>query len=254
MAIINGGLVAQVMHKRLRPREHRFRYHVYYICFPLSALLKLKSPLFGVERWRPFAFYNKDHGPCDGSALDTWIGTILQKFNIESADGEVVLMTHPRVLGYAFNPVSFWFCLDKSGNLRAVLAEVHNTFGERHCYLIAHEDQRPMTQNDWFTSKKVFHVSPFMEVRGEYRFRFAYGEERVGVWIDYETEEGEMLQTSVAGKREPLTDGFLLKVFFRYPMMTLKVIGLIHFEAIRLLAKKIKYVPKPTPPSDEVTR
>jgi DUF1365 family protein len=158
------------------------------------------------------------------------------------------------VLGYVFNPVSFWFCLNRVGALVCVLSEVRNTFGERHCYLSFHDDGRAITPDEWLTSRKVFHVSPFMQVDGHYEFRFAYGEEKIGVWINHHDAQGLLLTTSLTGKRRPLTDAALLRCFFSYPMVTLKVIGLIHYQALRLIRKGIRYNRKPAPPVTEVSR
>jgi DUF1365 family protein len=157
-------------------------------------------------------------------------------------------------MGHVFNPVSFWFCLDKAGALRVVLSEVSNTFGERHCYLSFHEDRRAIVQDDWLRAEKIFHVSPFLDVTGHYLFRFAYREDKIGVWINYHDAEGLMLSTAVVGKRRPLTAANLAWCFIRYPLVTLKVVGLIHFQAVRLWLKRMRYRPKPVPPMTEVSR
>lgn len=252
MALSNGLLVADVAHARLAPKKHSLKYKVYYLCFPLSAMEKLQGRLLSLKCWNLFGYRERDHG-FGGQPNRPWIASLLLQWNVPQADGEVVLLTMPRVLGYGFNPVSFWFCLDKSGALRAVVAEVNNTFGERHCYICLHPDKRPITPQDWLRTDKVFHVSPFFNVRGEYHFRFAYAEERVGVWIDYYDNGQKMLVTSLVGDRRLLSDSSLLKAFFRYPLLTFKVIGLIHYHALRLVMKGIKYHCKPTPPEKEIT-
>jgi DUF1365 family protein len=121
-------------------------------------------------------------------------------------------------------------------------------------YVSFHDDQRVITPDDWMESQKVFHVSPFLEVRGHYRFRFAYGEEKIGVWIDYYDEGQKTLTTAMVGKRLALSDATLLRCFFTYPLVTLKVIGMIHVHALRLVAKGIRYHRKPSPPIQEITR
>lgn len=254
MALENALLEAQVVHARMHPKAHKFRYGVYYLCFALGDLPQLANRVLSREKFNLFSFYERDHGPRDGTPNEAWIRGILQQWEIPQATGKIVLLTLPRVLGYVFNPVSFWFCLDEAGQLRAVLSEVANTFGERHCYLSFHDDRRPITSDDVLQSQKLFHVSPFMEVRGHYRFRFAYREDKLGVWIDYYDGDTFMLATSVAGKRSALTAKNLLRCFFRYPLVTLKVIGLIHFEALRLLFKGMRYRSKPIPPAPKVTR
>lgn len=252
MALSNGLLVADVAHARLAPKKHSLKYKVYYLCFPLSAMEQIKGRFLSLRRWNLFGFLERDHGFGDKKCLP-WIKSVLAEWDVPQADGEVILLTMPRVLGYGFNPVSFWFCLDKAGQPRAFVAEVNNTFGERHCYICFHPDRRPITQDDWLHSEKVFHVSPFLNVRGEYRFRFVYGEYKIGVWIDYYDGGQKTLVTSLVGNRHPLNDSTLLKAFFRYPLVTFKVIGLIHYHALRLVMKGIKYNCKPTPPEKEIT-
>jgi DUF1365 family protein len=253
MALANALMIAQVLHARQRPQTNAFRYHVYYLCARLSDL-KLLSRLwlFSLNGWNLFSLRERDYGR--HTTPDQWIRGVLTEWNLPEANGEIVLMTMPRIVGYAFNPVSFWFCLDQAGALRAVLADVSNTFGEHHAYLMHHDDGRSITANDWLKSNKIFHVSPFMEVTGHYEFRFAYSEDAIGVWINHHDENGLLLTTSVAGKRQPLTAASLLRCFFRYPLVTLKVITLIHVQAFRLMAKGIRYHTKPTPPTHEISR
>ena len=166
-------LTSKVFHSRSKPAKNSFNYNVYYIVTPLSQLqsLSLKG-IFGVDCWSLFGFYRKDYGARDGSSLRSWVSKQLDHFDLSEADGEVYLVTMPRVLGYAFNPVSFWFCHDNAGQLRAVLSEVNNTFGEHHVYLCAHGDHRPILENERIVAKKEFHVSPFLERVGRYEFRF----------------------------------------------------------------------------------
>lgn len=253
MPLDNGLLLAQVMHKRLAPKTHRLNYSVYYLCFPLSRLSQLANFFLSLERFNLFSFYQQDHG-FQSQSPTVWIKQVLQEWQLDTADGEIVLLTLPRILGYVFNPVSFWFCLDQSGQLRAVLAEVNNTFGERHSYLCFHDDQRVIQAHDQLTANKIFHVSPFLKVEGHYRFRFAYSEQKIGVWIDYYDNEQKILATSLTGKRFPLTQRRLLTYFFRYPLITLKVIGLIHYHALKMIVKGLRPNSKPPAPSQEISR
>lgn len=254
MGLANGLIVADVAHARLRPKENRFHYHVYYLCLPLSRLAVLKSlRLLGIDAFNLFSLNARDHDvPIDG--YEPWIREVLTQHGVKGADGEVVLLTLPRVLGYVFNPVSFWFCLNKAGELVCVLSEVRNTFGEKHCYLSYHDDGRAISKDDWITAQKIFHVSPFIPIEGHYEFRFAYGEEKIGVWINHHDNNGLLLTTSLVGKRQPLTDVALFRCFWRYPLVTLKVIGLIHFQALKLIRKGIVYRRKPEPPTIEISR
>lgn len=252
MALERGLLIADVFHARHLPKRHVLQYKVYYLCFPLSRMRELGGRIMSVDRFNIFSFFQKDHG-LNSSHSEDWARALLSQRGMNNADGEIVLLTLPRVFGYAFNPVSFWFCLDKQGKLRAVISEVNNTFGERHVYICAHDDKRPITQDDWLKTEKRFHVSPFLKVRGHYHFRFSYSEEKIGVWIDYYDCGEKMLSTSVAGKRETLNDANLLFCFFRYPAITIKVIAMIHYHALKLALKGIAYNRKPPPPSQDVT-
>jgi DUF1365 family protein len=254
MALNNALAVASVAHARQLPVRHAFRYHVYYLCVALNDIPRMALSLLSLERFNLFGFYASDHGARDGSSLEVWIKRLLNEWRVPEADGQVILFTLPRVLGYVFNPVSFWFCLDKAGALRAVVSEVSNTFGEHHAYISFHDDRRPIRGDDWLRAEKVFHVSPFMDVDGHYLFRFSYDETKLGVWINHHNQNGLMLVTSVVGKRMPLTSSSLLKCFLRYPFVTLKIIALIHGEAVKLLLKGLRYRPKPAPPTTEVSR
>lgn len=252
MALSNALLTADVAHARLRPKRNAFRYRVYYLCMPIAALFRpLGLSVLSLERFNLFSLRKRDYG---NGEPESWIRAQLAEWGIREADGEVELLTMPRLLGYAFNPVSFWFCLDKTGQLRAVLSEVRNTFGERHCYFSFHDDKRPITQDDWLQAQKIFHVSPFIEVTGHYEFRFVYGEESIGVWINHHDADGLLLTTSLVAKRRALSSRSLLSCFFRMPMVTFKVIALIHYQALRLFAKGVRYRVKPTPPIVEVSR
>lgn len=182
-----------------------------------------------------------------------WIRDILARSNISEADGEIVLVTIPRVLGFVFNPVSFWLCFDVASRLRAVVAEVNNTFGERHFYVCRHDDHRPITPQDQLTNHKIFHVSPFMKVEGHYRFTFAWSEGALGVRIDLHDETGLILTTSVAGKRQAVTSGRLALAFFANPLVMFKVLGLIHYQAARLFLKGVASFRKPAPPASSVS-
>jgi len=251
--IPNGLLVADVAHARQRPKRNAFHYGVYYLCFALEDMARLRLSLLSLGRFNLFGFFDRDYGNGKTSPED-WIKDVLREWNIPQADGRIVLLTMPRLFGYAFNPVSFWFCLDKEGGLRAVLSEVTNTFRDRHCYLSFHDDRRVIAPDDWIRAEKIFHVSPFIEIAGYYLFRFVYREDKIGVWINYHDAEGLMLTTSLAGNRLPLTSPNLLFYFFRYPLVTMKVIGLIHMQALQLWMKGIRYIRRPEPPSNEVSR
>jgi hypothetical protein len=244
----------EVMHSRLRPQRNRFRYPVFFLRVRVDRLDALRRPLLSLDRWNLFSFHRADHASRDGADLHAWIRALLDAHGIDRADGEIWLQAFPRVLGYVFNPVSFWLCQDREGRLRAVLCEVSNTFGERHNYLLAHADQRPIAAGDWLTARKVFHVSPFCEVRGNYRFQFSVDAQACAVRIDYDDGAGMLLATAVRGVARPLTSAALLRAFLLYPWMTLGVIARIHWQALRLWRKGVPFFRKPLPPAQETTR
>lgn len=256
MAPLPGGLVeARVFHARKRPRAHHFRYRVFYLCIRLSDLAVLGRGILSVDRFNLLSFHRRDHGPRDGGDLEAWIRGLLSRQGLtECTDGEIVLQCHPRLLGYVFNPISLWFCHDRQGGLRSVLCEVNNTFGERHLYLLAHADRRPIGADDWLETDKVFHVSPFLAVEGRYRFRFRLDATAMRADIQYFDANGLNLVTYVEGHRLPLDRGHLAGRFMRHPFMTLAVILRIHYQAVRLCLKKAKFHKKPEPPRELLTK
>lgn len=236
---------AKVMHKRLFPKVNQFTYSVYYVSLPLPAQ-KLPSKLL--------AFYDKDHGNRDGADLKSWAKNILKNYGLDDIVDTINLITMPRVLGYVFNPVSFFMCFDSEKKLRAVICEVHNTFGEQHCYLCAHPDHREILADDMLEAKKLFHVSPFLEREGHYTFRFAYQADKLGIWIDYYNgQQQKQLVTSLTGSFSTLNRTSLNKAFWSHPLLTLKVVFLIHLQALKLVSKGIKYIIKPIQLEDKLS-
>ena len=247
-------ICGQVMHRRLRPAESRFVYRVFFVRLPLTRLAVAENALLSINRLNLFALDFRDHGARDGSHPLAWIRALLAREGLDCADGEVWLHTFPRVLGYVFNPVSFWFCEDRAGRTRAILAEVNNTFGERHCYLLAHPDRRAIEDGDELAARKSFHVSPFLPVAGAYRFRFTNAAGLRMARIDYGDEQGPLLLTSIAGRPQPLSARRLARTFLARPLMTFAVMWRIHWQALRLWAKRVPFFAKPAPPAGGISR
>jgi DUF1365 family protein len=251
--------LGQIRHARMRPASNAFAYGSFFLRLPLRSLAGQPWPFQRLARNGRglFALNDADHG--DGRPLLAWIDAQLAGEGIADADGEIWLHCFPRVLGYVFNPVSLWFCHRRDGALRAVVCEVNNTFGERHCYLLARADGAPLRWGEELSARKVFHVSPFCAVEGGYRFRFmlaprAQGE-RFVARIDYDDGRGPLLATSIEGTLAPLTDAQLTRAFFRYPAFTFGVIARIHWQALKLWAKRVPFFSKPSSaPALDVTR
>ncbi|MDF2445227.1 MAG: hypothetical protein K0S46_463 [Moraxellaceae bacterium] len=241
----------KVVHTRLAPRRHGFDYPAFFLCFPMRAKAALKSRLFSLNRFNLFSYHDADHG--DGGDGEAWARNLLRRHGVQ-ADGDIWLHTLPRMLGFVFNPVSFWLCHDSRNELRAVIAEVNNTFGERHCYLLEAADGAAIRADSVLRTRKVFHVSPFFAVDGEYRFRFLFTPERRTVCIDYYRDGELTLKTAVSGQAQALDDRSLLRLFLSLGWSTLLVVLRIHWQALRLWLKGMTFHKKPLPPQEETSR
>ncbi|MDO9194902.1 DUF1365 domain-containing protein [Rhodoferax sp.] len=244
----------EVRHMRLAPVRHAFAYGTYFLMLPMRTLQREGFGPLAHNRFAALSFYDADHGdgrgPQQGGAL-AWLDELLRNEGIDGADGEVWLHCYPRVLGFTFKPVSFWYCHRLDGTLRAIVVEVNNTFGERHCYLLDAPrfgvEQR---------AAKVFHVSPFCPVEGGYRFRFMVTPDRsrTVARIDFDDAQGPLIETSVSGNLEPLTAHAMRRALWRYPAMTFGVVLRIHWQAFKLFMKKVRFFGKPKPPQSFTTR
>lgn len=249
--------LGRVRHQRLRPARHGFDYPTYFLLLPMRALRDRPDAALRRNRAGLISFHDRDHGDGGPDAL-AWFEQVLAGEGIADADGEVWLHCYPRVLGYVFKPVSFWYAHRRDGSLAAVLAEVNNTFGERHCYLLSGADLAFGVEQ---RARKVFHVSPFCRIEGDYRFRFMRTDLRPGlrpdrtvVRIDHHDDQGPLLNTSVSGELAPLTAARTRRAFFGMPWMTLGVIARIHWQAVQLWWKRVPFITKPEPPERFVTR
>ena len=248
--------LGEVRHTRLRPATHRFAYRTFFLMLPMRQLARQPEALLRRNRRGALSFHDRDHGEGGDDAL-AWIESLLRSHGIEDAQGEIWLQTYPRVLGYVFKPVSFWYCHRADGALRAVVAEVNNTFGERHCYLLeghATDAKGGLPWGQELRSVKVFLVSPFCDVQGQYRFRFMRTEQRIVARVDHDDATGCILQTSVSGRLVPISRASLRQALWGTPLMTLAVVARIHWQALQLWLKRVPFFRKPEPPQAFITR
>ncbi len=245
----------ETFHGRKGAVENAFRYSIDYVLLdPEADLLGQKPALFARNRHNLASVQDLDHGgpPRRGQGVN-WVRDVLHLHELDAADGQVLLLAQPRFLGHVFNPVSFWLVHDMAGALRVVIAEVNNTFGDRHSYLCHHDDLRPIRRSDTLQARKIFHVSPFQKIEGGYTFRFDISDARVGIWIDY-AAGSERLFATLTGRRKPMTNISLLTALIRRPFGSRRVLTLIHWQALKLWWKGARYQPRPVPPSSQVSR
>lgn len=241
----------ETFHGRKGAVQNSFRYSVDYVLVDADA--SSGPSLFSRNRRNLMAVHDVDHGGAPGAGTGpAWVREVLATHGLPAA-ARIRLLAQPRVLGHVFNPVSFWLCETASGALQVVIAEVTNTYGDRHCYLCHRDDLAPLTREDTVEARKIFHVSPFQPIAGSYRFRFDIGPGRIGIWIDYTTEKGGLF-TNLIGPRSTLTNGAILRAGIRRPFGSRRVLALIHWQALKLAIKGVKFHNRPVPPTEEVTR
>lgn len=240
--------VGRVRHHRFRPRRHALSYRVFWLYLDLDEIDEEASRLrlFSHNRFNLYAFHDRDYGDRSGGALRPQIEAILRDAGLSCGGGPIRLLTMPRILGYAFNPISTYFCHRPDGELGAIVYEVHNTFGETHTYVAPAEPSARLQQQ---AAAKAFHVSPFMGLDMRYRFEVTPPEEQVAIVIEGHDAQGRLISASLSGRRAPLSDAGLLRLVASHPLLTLKVTAAIHWHALRLLAKRIPFFPHPAPPT-----
>lgn len=229
-----------VMHSRRSPRTHTFRYRVWWMLLDLDELSAVDGALslFSHNRFNLFSLHDRDYGHGHGT-LRTYVEERLREARLAHAGTRIELLTMPRLCGYAFNPLSIYFCHDEAGRVAAVIYEVHNTFGERHSYVIEATDDRSGTISQ--SIQKAFYVSPFLNMDLSYRFRVRAPSDDVAVAITgLETANAPVIHTALHGKRMRLTSASLLRRWISHPLLTLKVIGAIHWEALKIFGKGIR--------------
>ena len=232
-----------VIHKRFKPKIHSFNYKVFSLLIDLSELdlLDKNLKLFSYNKFNIISFYNKDHGPRDGSSLKNWVIDNLEKNHIKTNGIQIKLLCYPRIFGYVFNPLSVFYVYDKNKDLISILYEVKNTFGEQHTYVFKSKKDQNLIQH---VCKKKFHVSPFIEMNCVYFFRLLKPGNKISVIIDQNDKEGKILYVSQDGVKSELNNNTLIKTYLKHPLMTFKIILAIHFEAFKLWTKGIKYIRK----------
>ncbi len=245
-AVVYEGVVG---HRRLKPKKHRLKYAVFSFLLDIDRIDEAAAQmrLFSRGRFNLFSFYDRDHGSGKPADIGAHIRGVLREAGYGDI-GRILMLCYPRMLGYAFNPLTVYYCHDRCGRLAVMIYEVRNTFGGRHSYLIPVEGGHIDQQAD-----KVFHVSPFNDMDLRYRFLLTPPGEGLRVFIQTLDDKGPVLNAVFSGRREALSDRKLLSLFVRYPLMTLKVVAGIHFEAVKLLAKGMGLKPGAPDPEHAVT-
>ena len=251
--LVGSGLVR---HTRQRPRPHAFAYRTWFLLLPMRSMAQHGAGALALNRRALVSFHDTDHGDArraeQGGAL-AWLDELLIAQGIHDAQGEVWLHTYARVLGYVFKPVSFWYCHRTDNSLAAIVVEVNNTFGERHCYVLPSPRYGVSIPAD-----KVFYVSPFCSVHGHYVFRFmrtdtAQGQRTV-VRIDHHDEQGLLISTSVSGQLQEASAAVIRQALWSHPLHSLGVMARIHWQALQLWLKRVPLVHKPAPPESFASR
>ena len=243
--------VGTVTHSRLEPLEHRFRYRVFYGLFDIDRLEELSQSLrlFSLRRFNLFGFNPADYGPADGSPLRPWVEQAMSDAGVSVENGKILLLTFPRVLGHVFNPLSIWYCYGPDQTLKGVIYEVRNTFGDRHSYVVPVGEDRKLSHR----FDKRLHVSPFNEMDQTYEFSITEPGRGLSVSIDQSERGSRVLRAGMALTRLPMTDSNLLRMFVTHPLVTIKVVCAIHWEALKLWAKGAVFHRRPEPASHTIT-
>ena len=245
---------ANVMHQRLFPVRYRFVYPVFYLLLDVD---QIQTSFWLRHNKRGLlSFYDSDHGSRGQQSLRAWAEQTLQQRNIDIAGGKIYLLSMPRIAGYVFNPLSLWYCYHQDGSLRAIIAEVSNTFGEKHSYLL--HDDAVMDLQKVYQANKCFHVSPFIGMAADYHFRFTAPHQQLRISInEYSPDDTGtsrlMLLATLDGQRLALTERNLRRMLWRFPFVTLKVLFLIHWQALQIWWRGARYYSRPQPPEHEVT-
>ena len=232
-----------VIHKRFKPKEHFFKYSVFSLFIDLAELNEIEKKInfFSYNKFNLISFFDIDHGPRNGSSIEDWVKQNLQGIGISNKQVKIRLLCYPRIFGYVFNPLSIFFVYDENDHLISILYEVKNTFGEQHTYVFKTEKGRNLIEN---SCNKKFHVSPFIEMECKYYFKILIPENKLSVIINQSDDTGKLLYASQDGIKKKLNSKNLILSYITHPLMTFKIIGAIHYEALKLWLKGIKFVKK----------
>jgi hypothetical protein len=246
----------EVVHERKRPRLHQLRYNVFSMLLDVDQLdaISAKNKFFSYNRWGLFSLYDKDHGNpgLKHGSIAQWVRSKLKEAGLAAGSHRIDLLCYPRILGYVFNPLSVYFCYSEIGNLCTIIYEVHNTFGERHAYVIKVDDNaRSIIRQE---GDKEFFVSPFIPMDCQYKFRIQPPDDDVRVAMRVEDKDGLLLTASFSACRKPFDDRNLMLAFLRFPLMTIKVIMGIHWEALKLWRKNVPYLGYTPSPKQEISK
>ena len=234
-----------VFHERTLPKNHKFRYKVFYMYINICEMQKVVNNLkfLSYNKFNLFSIYSKDHGPEGCKDLKKWVPSLLKKNGFKKKIDNIYLLTYPRIFGYVFNPLSIYTCIGIKGEIVAQIYEVHNTFKQRFFYIVKNTYDK---KNHKYKIKKTFHVSPFMSMCGSYNFKSFQTKLKLSLSIAY-TSKNEDFFASFTGVRKEIDNNRLIINFLRLPFMTLKIIIGIHYEAIILYFKGLKYFKCPQP-------
>lgn len=246
-------IAGTTFHGRKGRVENAFSYGVDYVALDPEGLAPAPG-LFSRNGRNLVSLWDRDHGgvPKEGTGA-AWFRQVLAAHGLGDLVTRVELLAQPRVMGHVFNPVSFWLGYDADGGLRVVVPEVSNTYGDRHSYLCVHDDHRVIEAVDKLQATKIFYVSPFQPVEGGYTFRFDLAGDKIGIWIDYTAGENGLLAT-LTGTRKPLSNASILRACLRRPFGSRRVLGLIHWQALKLWWKGATFRTRPVPPAEEISR
>jgi DUF1365 family protein len=227
-----------VKHQRFKPIEHSLNYKTFSILLDLDEIENLAKniSIFSLNKFNIFSFYNRDHGARDEGSLKDWVQKNIKKFNISNNITKIKLLCYPRVFGYVFNPLSIFYCYENN-DLKAIFYEVKNTFNEQHTYIFKIKDNEKIEQK----CKKKFYVSPFMDMETYYNFKLLNPNEKLSIFIRQTNGEETVLTATQTGDKKEFSFKQLLINFFKYPLMTIKIISSIHYEAFFLWKKGAVY-------------